>query len=676
MDESRDSTHDMTASDLDPIDFRALTPELLAQACRDAMARCDESLAAIVGVPDGERTFANTMYALESALDIVDHAASNYGFMSHVSSDDATRAEARERDRELDRYLVGVRFRDDLYGALRAYAATPEAAQLDSAGARLVEHWLRDYRRHGFELPPEERARVEALFGRLVELGTEFRNAIADWDDGIVITRKELAGLPDSYIEGLEQVDDHGDLRYRVTLDYPQLHPFMANAESVDLRRTLFTKDQSKGGTDNVARLEEALRTRQEIATILGYDSWAAYAVETRMAKRRERVDEFLAGLRTRLETKAATDREGLAEAKRQHVGSGDLNPWDWRFYHNRQLQERFNVDDFAVAEYFPLDACIDGLFKVTESMLGVRYREVLDAPAWHSDVRAFDVLNAGDDAPIARFYMDLHPRPNTYGHAAAFPIRRGRLLADGIYQRPISAIVANFTPPSGDRPSLLRHQEVVTLFHEFGHILHQCLTQSRYLRFSGTDTERDFVEAPSQMFEHWCWDPAILRGFSRHYRTGEPLPESTIGGMIAAKTLNSGVFYTRQLFFAMLDFAFHSPGFDGDTTATLRRLHEVSGFPYVEGTHFQSGFGHLFGYDAGYYGYLWSHVFGDDMFTRFEAAGLLNPGIGSEYRRGILEPGGSIDGDTMVRNFLGRDPNNAAFLRGIGLGNELKGGD
>jgi Zn-dependent oligopeptidase len=231
-----------------------------------------------------------------------------------------------------------------------------------------------------------------------------------------------------------------------------------------------------------------------------------------------------------------------------------------------------------------------------------------------------------------------------------------------------VSAIVANFTKPTASQPSLLRHGEVVVLWHEFGHILHQTLTRAARGRFSGTQTERDFVEAPSQMLEHWCWEPDVLAGFARHHRSGEPLPQTTVEAMVAAKNLDSGVFTLRQLYFASLDFAYHSPGFDGDTTRVTEELHEITGFPFTPGTHFESGFGHLFGYDAGYYGYLWSQVFGDDMYTHFEAAGALDPAVGAEYRRTVLEPGGSIDGMEMVRGFLGREPNNNAFLRGLGL--------
>jgi Zn-dependent oligopeptidases len=243
-----------------------------------------------------------------------------------------------------------------------------------------------------------------------------------------------------------------------------------------------------------------------------------------------------------------------------------------------------------------------------------------------------------------------------------------GRTLPDGTYQQPISSIVANFTKPSAGAPSLLRHTEVVTFFHEFGHILHQTLTRARYLEFSGSSTERDFVEAPSQMLEHWVWDSDVLGRFARHHQTGAPLPPDLLDAMIRAKNVSSGIAALRQLFFSRLDFAYHSPGFDGDTSKTLAELYPVCGFPYPDGTYFQAGWGHLFGYDAGYYGYLWSRVFGDDMFTRFEQAGVFDRATGLEYREKILERGGSVDGDVLVRDFLGREPNTDAFLRELGL--------
>ncbi|MEX2246683.1 MAG: M3 family metallopeptidase [Dehalococcoidia bacterium] len=649
-------------------DYGSMTPEMVVQECEAAMGRCDDAIAAIVRTPDGERTFANTLVAVESAVDHIEQASGTYGFMAYVAADDGLRETARDWDEKIRKYGVELAFREDLYEAVRAFSESGEAASLAGEERRLLEFTMRDYRRNGFGLPVEQRQRVRAIMNRLVELGTQFRKAIDTWDDAIVVTREGLAGLPERFIGGLKTVEEGGVTTYRVSLAYPELYPFLSNAESPELRRELFLKDQTKGGRDNIAVLEEAIALRTEAAKLLGYDSWAAYVVDKRMAKRRENVEGFLADLEPKLRVKFASDMEQLSAAKERQTGDGQVNMWDWRYCQNLLLKHDYAVDEFEVAQYFPLDACIRGLFDVTQQLLGIRYEPAPDAPVWHEDVQAFDIYEAEGKSPFARFYMDLHPRPNKFGHAAAFTLRRGRELPDGTYQQPASAIVANFTKPTAENPSLLRHSEAVTFFHEFGHILHQTLTRARYLEFSGSATERDFVEAPSQMLEHWVWDPEVLGRFTSHYQTGEPLPAALLGSMIRAKNVASGVAMLRQLFFARLDLAFHSPGFGGDTTKTLRELHAITGFPYTEGTHFHSGFGHLFGYDAGYYGYLWSRVFGDDMFTRFEASGVFDGATGRAYRRAILERGGAVDGDELVRSFLGREPNSDAFLRGLGL--------
>jgi thimet oligopeptidase len=650
------------------IDFKTLTPERIAEACAAAMSRCDEAVAAIVATPAGARTFANTFVALDSAVDIVMQADGNYAFMSYVSDDEAVRETAREWDEKLSKYAVALGFHEDLYNAVREFGATPEAAALQGEPKRLLERTLLDYRRNGFELPKDQRERVQALMNRLVELGTEFRKAIDTWEDAIVVAREDLAGMPDRWIEGLRTVEEDGQTKYRVSLDYPEIIPFMDNAESGRWRRELFLKNQNKGGEPNIAVLDEAIQVRSEIARLVGYESWMQYVVEKRMAKKPANVDRFLADLEPKLRVKALVDLEALGRAKQQHVGDAHIEIWDWWYYTNRLLKSEYAVDDFEVANYFPLAAVIDGLFFVTQELLGVRYQPAPDAPKWHDDVQAFDIFDTDGAAPFARFYMDLHPRPNKFGHAAAFTLRSGRELGDGGYQQPVSAIVANFTKPSPDAPSLLTHKEVETFFHEFGHILHQTLTRARFLEFSGTSTERDFVEAPSQMLEHWVWDRDVLHRFAKHHQTGAPLPDELLDAMIRAKNLSSGIKELRQMFFARLDYTLHSPGFDGDSTAAVARLYPITMFPYPEGTHFQAGFGHLFGYDAGYYGYLWSRVYGDDMFTRFEAAGVLDRETGRDYRRKILERGGSVDGDELARSFLGREPNMDAFLREIGL--------
>ena len=324
------------------------------------------------------------------------------------------------------------------------------------------------------------------------------------------------------------------------------------------------------------------------------------------------------------------------------------------------------------MAAYFPLERVVDGLLEITGEVFGLEYRRITDAEVWHPDVVTYAIHDADSGDELAVFHMDLHPRDGKFSHAAAFDVVPGRRLPDGTYRRPVSAIVANLTKPTADRPSLLQHNEVVTLFHEFGHVLHQTLTRAELARFSGTNTETDFVEAPSQIMEHWTWNASVLARFARHHETGEPIPEELVSKLVAARDLNVGLTNLRQIQFGVLDMALHGPGDDKDLDAIdaiHRRAVEVSLLPYHEGTFFPASFGHLLsGYDAGYYGYLWSEVFGDDMFSRFEAEGVTNDAVGRAYRREILERGGSLDADEMLRNFLGREPNNQAFLRKLGI--------
>jgi thimet oligopeptidase len=652
------------------IDFRTPTPAAIDAALAETLTAAEAMVGEIVAAPESERTFANTLGRLEDVSDLIETAHGRYGFMSFVAGDDAVRASADKLREELEKYAIELSFREDLYAAVVAFSKTPEAAALTGERKRLLEWTLRDYRRDGFGLAPEQRAQVKALKARLVELGLQFQRNIDTYEDAIWATREQLAGLPDAYIESLRTEERDGVTHYRVSLDYPELHPFLDNAESEELRRELFLKNYRKGGAVNIGILEDAIAVRDEAAGLLGYESWAAYGLELHMAKNTSAVREFLADLRTKVDPKCQRDMDELTAAKREHTGDSNavLYPWDWRFYHNRLLKTRYAVDEFEVAKYFPLDAVLKGLFDVYQTLFAVRFEAVEPANAWHEDVRLFRVDDAADGREIAHFYMDLFPRPNKYGHAAAFTLVSGR-SRDGGYQKPVSAIVANFTKPTATQPSLLRHSEVEVLFHEFGHILHQTLTTASLLRFSGTRTETDFVEAPSQMLEHWVWQPDVLAGFSRHVETGEPLPKDILDSMIAAKNLDSGITNCRQLYFAELDMAYHGPGRKKDTTAIATELHPITGFPSPDDTYWQAGFGHLMGgYDAGYYGYKWSEVFADDMFTRFEEADPMSKELGLEYRRKVLEPGGSLDGDEIVRNFLGREPNSDAFLRNIGL--------
>ena len=299
--------------------------------------------------------------------------------------------------------------------------------------------------------------------------------------------------------------------------------------------------------------------------------------------------------------------------------------------------------------------------------MFGLEFSEIEDFDSWHEDVRLFVMVDTETGEEIGRFYLDLFPREGKFSHAAEFPLVPSRRLEDGSYQNPMCAMVANFTKPTKETPSLLQHGEVETLFHEFGHVLHQNLGRTETARFSGTNVERDFVEAPSQIMEHWVWRADVLQRFARHHETGGPIPQELVDQLVAARNLNKGIFQLRQMQYGWWDQELHA-GPDRDLEDIYVRGSEVALIPPHDGTFSLANFGHLFGYDAGYYGYMWAEVFGDDMFSRFEAEGVTNPAVGIDYRRRVLEKGGSVDPNEMLVDFLGREPDNRAFLANLGI--------
>ncbi len=416
--------------------------------------------------------------------------------------------------------------------------------------------------------------------------------------------------------------------------------------------------------------LEEALELRRRIAQLFGMPTWAHYALEVKMAGTPERVEAFYAEIVPPLRAAAEREVATLRERAERDGLIGPLEAWDWAYYDNVQSREEHGVDQNEVSQYLPLAPVIDGMFELTAEMFGLEYRKVADAKAWHPDVTLYEIRDRASGELIAHFYADLHPRADKYYHAAAFPLVLGHRRADGSYATPVSAIVANLTPPGPDRPSLLRHGprgEMETLFHEFGHILHESLTHAEFARFSGAETERDFVEAPSQIMEHWVWQPAVLARFARHHATGEPLPDALLARMMGSRYMNVGLRGAWQVSFGAEDMAMHASDAPGpvDIEAAMRDAFAVTSLPYPEGTFSVAAFGHLMGgYDAGYYGYLWAEVIGDDLWGRFVDEGVTSPLVGMAYRRAILEPNGTRSGDEMVADFLGREASVANYLR------------
>ncbi len=641
-----------------------------------ALARADESVARIIAVPDDERTFENTLDPIDALTAQVELDTNMYLFQAYVSPDARVREEAQAGEELVREWFIELAKNEDLYRAVKAYADTKP--ELEGERARYLNHTLRDYRRAGMELPEEKRDELKEIQKEIARLSIEFDENIREDETRVPFTAEELVGMPDDYLAGLTKV---GDV-YLVGLSYPEFFPLQDLCENETTRKKIWITYKRRGGTRNVGVLERMVAKRAEAARLLEYGSTAAYEVETKMAKTPDAVEGFYAELRPLVRRKAKRDYAEFVEAKRRHTGDpeAELEPWDYSFYKNLLLREKYAVDSEKVREYFPLEKVTNGLFSITQAIYEVEYEEITESARdegrffWHEDVRLFEVRDRASGDVIGEFYIDLHPRPGKYGHAAQWGLAQHRVWADGSVTRPLAALVCNFTKPTAEKPSLLTHEEVETYFHEFGHCLHTLLSEAELFGFAGTGVERDFVEAPSQILENWIWDADVLATFAAHYETEEILPRSLLDGMIRARHLGSGLEAERQFFYGIYDFTLHSDP-EGDLDSTElghelwgRRGEGVELYGAIPETHFQAAFGHLTGYQAGYYGYQWSLVYAADMFQRFREMGMLDPEAGMHFRKAILARGGTLDGLDLVKDYLGRDPDMTAYLEHLGL--------
>lgn len=640
----------------------------LAPAEAEARVKLEKDLAALIAIPQAERTFENTIMGYERAFDNYGNALGMSGFLSYVSTDKQFRDAANDLQMQISQYMVDIATRRDVYKAIREYTDTNP--RLDPVQAKLVKEMLIGFKNSGMDLNDADLEKFKALNKEKAEYIIKFDKNIQEYKDPLAVTQEQLRGLGEDYIQKLSKTDDG---KYLVTLDYPDYVPFMQNADDEQARKELEFKFNRRGGQENVELLEKTLTLRREIARLLGYKNHAELRLEDRMAKNPKTVMAFLKDLQKKLKPLGKKEDKEMIAYKNSKTGknSRTLYSWESGYWSNKFRKENLELDSEKIKEYFPSQVVIDGMLDLFGGVFGITF-EPVDIPVWHPDVKAFKIKDKASGELVAYFYMDLYPREGKYKHAACFGLVEGEEKQDGTYQIPFVAIVANLNKPSGDTPSLLKHSEVETLFHEFGHVLHNALTKAKYSAFSGTSVSWDFVEAPSQMLERWAWDPQVLKKISKHYKTGEALPDDLIKRMIAAKNFGAGGMYLRQDFFAQYDMTLHTADTTPDTTKLYFELtKKIRGLPLTKGTIPQASFGHIMGgYDAGYYGYLWSEVIAEDFFGEFKKNGIFNPETGLKFRREILEKGGTLNEEKMVENFLGRPADNKPFLKSIGLEN------
>ncbi|MBN1780909.1 Zn-dependent oligopeptidase [bacterium] len=655
-----------------PMMFGQLNADAVNQAKEGTIGNARAELAIIYDIPAEERTFDNTLRSLDALQDRLNSVWSTVYLMAYTHPDDAIREACNTANVEFEKFSTAMAMDEKLYQAVKAFSKTKEAGALTGYRKKFLDETLRDFRRNGFGLPAEKRKELKALKDKITEISNLFSKNIRDYQDSLIVNESDVEGLPEDYKKTYVQTDG----TYKLDMSYPSYVPFMEYSESDAARKALYLKFTNRAKDSNLDVLDSLLIYRKRMVNVLGYKTYAEYGLETRMAKDPKTVWDFEYDLKDQLLPKAKLDYEELLEAKRSHTGDAEADTiysWEKSFYNTLLLRTKYNLDPEEVKQYLELDNVLSGLFAITQTLFGVTYSEVGNPSVWNDEVRLFEVFRDGN--LIGRFYMDMFPRKNKYSHAACFGLVKGRETGEG-YQIPSATMVCNFPKPTEDKPSLLSHDETVTFFHEFGHLLHNILTRSPLGSYAGTNVERDFVEVPSQIMENWAWDYASLKMFARHYQTGEVLPEDLFNRMIAAKNVNSGNNTLQQVYYGVLDMTLHDQ-FDPEgtvlTTQVVKELqNDLTLFPFVEGSHFHAAFDHLTGYAAGYYGYLWALVYAQDMFSLFETAGIMDKETGKRLG-GVFSKGGSVDPMVLVKDFLGREPNQKAFIRSLGLKEEAR---
>lgn len=641
-----------------PVSF-GHSPAQMRASYEAATARLDATVAAIASLPPEQARFANTVAAYEAALQLYAEQVEPLTVLADVSPDPSVREAATGLGEAYAQRKVALTASEPLYAALKAAAAKGE--ELDAQDARLLERTLGEFEELGHGLDPASKARLTAISARLETLTKRFEENLRENRGEVTATADELAGVPPDVLSVMERDDDG---RYRVSLDMATYMAVMSGARDGALRARLEKADQRRGIEENPAILQEGLALRDEAARLRGFKSFRHMTLGDGMAGAPEAVDAFFAKVREAIGARAERDKAELLSRKRRDDPSATrLESYDRFYYEDLLKRERFGVDPDEVRSYFPLERVVAGALGTYGRMLGLEIRPVHDAPAWHAEVRVYDAYDAKTGALLGRFYLDLVAREGKYGFAAMQPIMAGRALPDGSYRAPISMVVANFPKAAPGNPTLLPHADVETLFHELGHVMHELVTQSRYASMAGSQVAMDFAELPSQIMENLAWDPDVLAGISGHYRDGSALPRELLDRMVAARSFQRGLFYLRQLAFALVDQGLHG-AVPVDVVKTANDIIEsVMGFKVQEGAAPVASYEYLFGgYEGFYYGYAWSEAYAEDGWrSRFKKEGL--EAAGAAFRRELLAWGSAREEAESLAAFLGRAPSLDAFI-------------
>jgi len=653
------------------------TPEAVDAMTKNAIDTANKALDQIGSQDLSKVTFKSTVVALDDLTWAAANAASRAVVIKESNTDPKVRETAENAVKTFQDWAVGIDYREDVYKALKAFADTKP--KLSGEDKKLFDETMRDYRRAGLALPPDKRKEVEDLRKQLAKLGTDFDTNIVNAKVPVVFTKAELDGVPESFFSspGVKTGDDAYTVLPNVTWQFTAVEE---NAKSEATRKKLYVIHDSLAKDTNRTVLDQMIDLRNKIALRLDYKSWDDYQTEIKMAKNgagaKKYIDDLVTGIQPKFDAEVAELQK--MKAADTHDPNAKIGVWDWRYYDNQLVKQKYAVDKEALRDFFPFQKVLDGMFNVYQSIFGLKFEKIAAPYKWVDDLQLYMVTDAATGEPLGMFYLDMFPREGKFNHFAEFSITGGKLLSDGKYQRPVCALLCNFPPASAAKPSLMTHSDVETLFHEFGHCLHEITTHAKYGRFAGTRVPGDFVEAPSQMLQNWVWDKKVLDTFAADYRDpSKKIPADIIKKMNDAKKATAAVFYRRQFAFASLDLAMHDAHPENaqwDCVDISNPVLEKVFLPIEPSTTMVTYFGHMNGYDAGYYGYAWADAIAADMATVFEKApqGYLDKQAGMKLRKEIYEQGDSRDVAVSIEKFLGRKQSVEPFLKRIGV----KGGD
>ena len=668
-----------------PIVFDRIQPEHVEPAITQLLAEAEARLAVFASDP-GPRTYENTMHRLDTLTEPLDLAMGIVRHLESVATTPALREVYNKVEPLTAAFYARIALNEGIWNALQAFAATDEAKALTGTRKRYLERTLSAFRRHGAALPKDKKAELEKIDVELAQVTTKFSENVLDSTnafDLIIDQESGLAGLPPTAIVmARESAAAKGLEGWRFTLQAPSYLAVMTYLDDASVREKMYRAYSTRATQpphENGAHILRILELRRAKAKLLNYADFADFTIDERMAVNGAKAHAFLEDLKAKTKQYFDRENEELAAFRKQLEGPAapPLEPWDVGYYAEKLRKAKYDFDEEQLRPYFSLDRVVAGMFEIVGRLYGIRVVERVGVPAWDPAVKFYDITDA-DGAVLGSFYADWFPRENKRGGAWMDAFITGHPV-DGqpaLFTPHLGLMCGNMTPPAGGKPALLTHREVETVFHEFGHLLHHCLSRVEVRSLAGTSVAWDFVELPSQIMENWCWERESVDLLARHYETGDTLPEELFSRLRAARTFRAANAQMRQLSFGIVDLALHreySPERDGDVVEYSRRLlNEFSAVPLPVGHAMINGFTHLFanptGYAAGYYSYKWAEVLDADAFTAFRKEGIFSRDTGMRFRSNILAKGDSEDPALLFRAFMGRDPDSSALLQRAGL--------